>query len=245
METVFEYSELCLLLAKAGVNAPVGVAADHFPPITDVGQQANLPASQSVAEGQALVEVLTNPTAVLHATRIEVDKPDEDIWYFYTPTQIVRMQKAAEKQYQLTVIPGAAIVLEQIQQFAPLQPVQPDLTYRITVDEEEFENLRDLASAWVEVPSLATLEADGLDSIGAKELFDSAVAPQWRCIIDFMRTDNQEVAAKHTVRALQGQNVAWLIRSFGPDDSKVLIEAAQAGELNRALTDSWRLITSD
>ncbi len=249
MEISLDYSEMCSLLAAAGANAPAAVDADHFPPVSDAERQQLSQAGQVESSEQkgraALVQTLATPTAVIHATRIEQGKPDEHIWFFYAPGQMVRMHKTGAEQYYLTALVEESAVLDQIMQFLPLQSVHADLNYRITVDEEEFDNLRDLATAWEEVPSLATLQADGLDSIGAQDLFDSAVAPEWRGIVDFSRLSGQDVDGKYTVRALQGQEAAWLIHPYTADGRLILLETAQSGELRQALEDSWRMVTAN
>lgn len=249
MEISLDYSEMCSLLATAGANAPAAVDADHFPPVSVAEMEQLSQAGQAASDEQkdraALAQTLARPTAVIHATRIEPQKPDEHIWFFYAPGQMVRMHKTDAEQYSLTALVEESAVLDQIMQFLPLQSVHPDLNYRITVDEEEFENLRDLAIGWEQVPSLATLEADGLDSIGAQDLFDSAVAPEWRGIVHFSRLDGQDVDVKHTVRALQGQEAAWLIHPYPADSRLILLETAQTGELRQALENSWRTVTAD
>ena len=250
MEPTLDYAELCALLAGAGVNAPAGMDAASFTALNDSNGQEILAAGRAKLSKrqdgpeQTLVQVLARPTAVLHVTRWQENNLVKDFWFFYTPAQTVRLHKNAAEHYQLTSVSGKTAVLEQIQQLLPLQSVQPSLTYRITVDEEEFENLRDLASEWEEVPSLATLEADGLDLIAAKDLFDSAVEPQWRGIVKFMRLHGSDIAHTYTVRALQGQEVAWLVRPYATDPGKVLIETAQAGKLQKALESSWQLVAS-
>jgi len=250
MELTLDYSELCALLVEAGVNAPAGMDVTSFPAVNDSSRQEILAAGRSELSvrqdgpAQGLVQVLARPTAVLHVTRWQENKIEQDFWFFHTSVQTVRLHKKAAEQYTLTTVSGETAVLEQIQQFLPLQTVQPSLTYRITVDEEEFENLRDLASEWEEVPSLATLEADGLELVAAKDLFDSAVEPQWRGVVEFMRLHGNDIVHTYTVRALQGQEVAWLVRPYAADPRKVLIETAQAGELQKALESSWRLVAS-
>lgn len=230
----FTYEEVLYLLDQIGLTIAFGQSnVDKQTELLQVGKKRLH--ERGLDKEDSMLQTVTQPTAVLHATRTEDNKSEENIWFFYTPGQIVRMQQANENRYQLTAVSEVTAVLEQIQQFLPLQPAPSNLIYHITVDEEEFENLRDLASEWAEVPSLATLEADGLDLIGAKDLFDSAVAPQWRGIIDFMRVDGKEIVQKQTVRALQEQEMAWLVRPYGPDNRKVLIKTAQAGELQQAV----------
>ncbi|MCA9875665.1 MAG: hypothetical protein KC441_18465 [Anaerolineales bacterium] len=249
MAITFDYSELCALLAEAGVDALVGMDASQFSPLSKAEKAAVLQAGRSKLSmrqddpGKALVQVLAGPTAVLHATRVQAGLPDEHMWFFYTPDQTVQLQAVDEEQYWLTAVAPHTAVLQHVQQFLPLQPAPADLIYRVKVTEEDFLTLRDLATEWEEVPALEILEADGLDLVSARDLFDSAVAPEWRGIIECLTCQGQTVTGQSTLRVLQGAEVSWLIRPSA--DHRLLMETAQPGHYENALSKIWQAALSE
>lgn len=248
MTYIFDYAELCYLLTEAGNDAPVGVDAQFFPPLSDVERQTLLQTGQAKlreradSDGQGLVQVLVEATAVLHATRIEENEPDSNRWFFYTSTHTVQLQKVNAAQYELTTLDGATAVLPQIQQFLPLQPAPAGLTYRVKLPHEDFLTLRDLATEWEEVPALEILEADGLEIVAARDLFDSAVEPEWRGIINCLTIEGQAVMEEATLRVLQGAEISWVIRPS--TDTDLIVETAQPGYFEKSLTELWQAATA-
>lgn len=94
MGVIFNYSELCVLLAETGATAPAGVEAAHFPPLNEAERREVLQAGRAKlserenVEERSLVPVLAAPTAVLQAIRVQANRPDDHIWFFYTPSQM-------------------------------------------------------------------------------------------------------------------------------------------------------------
>lgn len=91
--------------------------------------------------------------------------------------------------------------------------------------------MRDLATEWHEVPALEILEADGLDQVTARDLFDSAVDPEWRGIIEFLTCQGQTVTGQTTLRVLQGAQISWVIRPS--TDDNLIVETAQPGHFKK------------
>ena len=246
MEITLDYSELCALLAEAGLTAPVGLDAAHFPPLNDPEKQALLAAGRAklqdrdAAAGPALVAALAAPAAVLHATRVQPGEHERHLWFFYTPAQTVRLQKPDQNHYRLTAVSGTSALLDQVHNFLPLQPAPPELTYRVRLPYDDFLVLRDLATEWDEVPALEILEADGLDLVSSRDLFDSAVDPDWRGIIDCLAYQGQVVTGQATLRVLQGAEISWLIRPSTGDN--LVAETAQPGLYQEALAKAWRTV---
>jgi hypothetical protein len=245
MEITLEYSELCVLLAEAGRHAPVGLDAAHFPPLNDVERQDILAAGRAklqgrdAAAGLELVKTLAAPSAVLHATHVQPGEHERHLWFFYTPAQTVRLHKPDRDHYQLATVSGTSALLNQVYQFLPLQPAPPELTYRVRLPYDDFLVLRDLATEWEEVPALEILEADGLDQVSSRDLFDSAADPEWRGIIDCLSYQGQVVAGQATLRVLQGAEISWLIRPSTGDN--LVAETAQPGLYQDALAKAWRV----
>jgi hypothetical protein len=150
----------------------------------------------------------------------------------------VRLQRTNDNQYQLTAVSETTAIMDQIHQFLPLQPTLPDLTYRVKIPYEDFLTLRELATEWNEVPALEILEADGLDQVTSRDLFDSAVGPEWRGIIDCLTCQGQMVTGQTTLRVLQGVEISWLIRPS--TDDKLVVETAQPGLFQDALAKAWQ-----
>ena len=93
----------------------------------------------------------------------------------------------------------------------------------------------ELAEEWVEVPALSILEADGFDTVGAEQLFDSLAEPEWNGSIDFMACEDGAVTAQRTLFILQGPVRSWLGWNIPDDHNTFHLETAT----NEALRDLW------
>ena len=243
MEALLDYAELYFLLKVVGADAPVGMDAASFSPPEDEESEKVLRAGQSSLMardeegGRVLVEALADPTVALHATRVQQNRPDEHIWFFHAPSQTVRLKRLEQGEFHLSTLAGEVAVLGEVEQFLPLSPVPEDLVYRVRLPYEDFLALRDLATEWKEVPALDILEAEGLDEVSSRDLFDSAVEPEWRAIIDCLTCRDRTVAKKSTVRVLEGAEISWIIRPAG--DDRLIVETSRPGLFNKALADMW------
>jgi hypothetical protein len=244
MNNRVSYEELYVLLNEVGVARPVGVDAVYFPlPANEETRQRLLDvghsqlADLSTETGQTLVQIIAATTAVCHAIVRKDSTPDQNRWYFTNGTAIVRLTVESEGQFAYVSIPNKEDMLADLAQFIPLQPAPDSLNYRVKMGQEDFLALRDLASEWNEVPALEILEADGLDQVAARDLFDSAVEPEWRAIVTFLGCQNQTVTGQATVRALQGAEISWVIRPS--TDGKLIAETALPGRLHHALSTTW------
>jgi hypothetical protein len=235
------YEELIVLLDQSGFTVPVEFDALHFPlPANALEKQKVLDAgSTKLAERQddgvqILVQVLAQATAVVQTTLRKEATPDQHRWHFSNGAKIVSVQAAGESDFVLDHVADKGAAMAEIEQFIPLQPAPETLNYRVKIDEEDFHTLSDLASAWEEVPALEILEADGLDQIAARDLFDSAVEPEWRGIIVCLTYQGQTLSSQATIRALQGAEVSWIIRPSTA--GKVIAETARQGHFQKALS---------
>lgn len=235
------YEELAVLLNQVGIAAPVALGAVHFPlPANEAEQQKVLAVgSAKLAERpddgvHHLVAVLAQATAVVQTTLRQESTPDQHRWHFSNDAKIVSVQAAGENDFVLDHVPDKEAAMAQIEQFIPLQPAPEMLNYRVKIDEEDFHTLSDLASEWEEVPALEILEADGLDQVAARDLFDSAVEPEWRGIIVCLTYQGQTITSQTTIRALQGAEISWVIRPS--TDGKVIAETARQGHFQKALS---------
>lgn len=237
------YAELYLLLSQAGVAAPLGVDAAHFPLLPDgmqrqkVFEDGRARLAEREDDVQKLVQVLVEATAVMHVIYRTDAMPDQDRWYYTNGTEIVRLQANDAAEFGLVMIADKAELFADIHAFLPLLPAPEDLNYRIKIDHEEFMALFDMASEMEELPTIQALEADGLDIVLARDLYDSATGSEWRGIITFQTYQGETVTAEKTIRALQGAELAWLIRPSA--DGNLVVETARAGLFQTALRTAW------
>lgn len=244
-----DYEELLHLFDQSGLMVP-----PDLPGFTDLVNEeeraAALQAGASRFRGRGLdaadpqLQAVVRPATIIQINRKAFKQPDQWQHFYSNNAAITCLEPAGDNNYRLSKMESVADVIMAIETFLPLQPAPPELIYSITVNHEDYEALRELASMWEEIPSLEILEAEGLELIAARDLFDSAVEPQWRGILEFIQVDGEDITNKHTIHALQGPEVAWLVSPYPADTSRMLIETAQAGELRQALENSWRLITS-
>ena len=98
--------------------------------------------------------------------------------------------------------------------------------------------VRDLADVWGEVPALEILQAEGLDKLTAKELFDVAAEPEWRAqvILSGLRDESN---VERVLRVAQGPQSAWMALPLDEGVNQIRVETVQAGEVADRLRAYW------
>ena len=121
----------------------------------------------------------------------------------------------------------------------PLRPAGEGEAFYAVMYRADFLAARDLADVWAEVPALELLEADGLDKVPAKELFDTAVEPQWRAQVNISGLTGRQEVRERVMRVAQGPNSAWMASPIDDAMTKIRVETVKAGALEELLSRYW------
>jgi hypothetical protein len=95
---------------------------------------------------------------------------------------------------------------------------------------------------WDEVPALDIIQADGLDKVTAKELFDVAASPEWRAQVNFSGI-RESATVERVARVAQGPESAWMALPVDENIRAIRIETVQSGEITALLQAYWNEVS--
>jgi hypothetical protein len=256
MDTILlDRSQLLSLLDLMGVENVIGVESEQLSPLEPFERTLVLDDGRSRLLEQELLEVdedhyeidarlgkmlvvVTDPQAVLRIHRIiPAEKEDFWCWYFVSDEQWVRLASSNSEQYELDQLSGIDSAVTQIAEILPLEPVQNELRYRATAEQDDVNLIASLVSDFEEVPALTLMEADGLGPVEAIELYNDLTEPEWRGWIDFLACSSGQITISHRLLVLQGAELSWMAWQDDPDRSDMHVQTATTGALEKHFSD--------
>ncbi|MCO5186195.1 MAG: hypothetical protein M9928_08355 [Anaerolineae bacterium] len=230
-------AQLKTLLQAQGIDRPVGFAPSHFENV----KSANAP--DLTDEEQALITTVANPQFVIRSHKEISGAVEETHWFYITGDHVVNATTDSA-EWALTRFGDIRAVLHHIERALTPRPVLEEDAYKFVADSEDVLLVQDMRDVWAAVPALSIIESYGLDVATATELFDATAAPEWRGRIDFMRCQNKDVIADHTILIVQGGGLSWVGYPRSQRKQHLVIETAQSGVIHSAIEDGWNLINS-
>jgi hypothetical protein len=190
------------------------------------------------AELKGFSETVINPQIMV---KIFKETPQEIGWslYYFSGSSIVEFSPLAPGQFSLRKIADLDEVAANIELMLPIEPVPESVQYQAEVPQEDADEIAALADGWSAVPALTILEADGLKTAEAKDLFLDLTDYQWWGWVDILTCENGQITKGRRVLVIQGQDRAWVARQMKPEVSTIYIETAQSGEFEKFLGQYW------
>ena len=182
-----------------------------------------------------MVEIMAQPEVIVRTYRETPGENEYWSWYFVSGSSIVEISMDNPGQFQLATVPDLNTVLEHLEVVFPLTPVPDTVRYNAEVPQDDAKEVTWLANGWDEVPALNILEADGLNTAEAMDLFDDIAEFAWWGKVDLMACQGNEITAKHRVLAIQGQERSWVARQTKADESTIHIHTALSGDFKQLL----------
>lgn len=227
--------EILYLLNAAGVSRPSTMTDDEF----TLPESTQAAAPQADVDAlQALVNYLAAPEVVVRIWRQDGESTARDVWYYWGGDSAVSIEQTESGVFELADLSDSQPLLTLVESSIALRPLPADLDFYAVLQREDFLAVRDLADVWSEVPALEILEADGLDKLSAKELFDVAAEPEWRAQVNFsgLRDDGN---IERVLRVAQGPMSAWMAKPLDENVTRVRVETVQEGEVAALLRAYW------
>jgi len=257
-DLLLDNSELAALLNQLELDQMLGLESDQIPmqTATKDDQMLQEGLNQLVekdllslfndqveigAELKGFFETIINPQVIV---RIFKETPQETSWslYYFSGSSIVEFSPVAPDQFYLRKIADLDKVAANIEIMLSLEPVPESVQYQAEVPQEDADEIAALADGWSAVPALTILEADGLKTAEAKDLFLDLTDYQWWGWVDILTCENGQITKGRRVLVIQGQDRAWVARQMKPEVSTIYIETAQSGEFEKFLGQYWEEI---
>jgi hypothetical protein len=227
--------ELIYLLNEAGVERPLTMNAEEF--AWAASENAVEPGSEADTL-RALAAFLTAPEIVIRVWRQERSGTTTAMWFYWSGDSAVVLQDMGGGSFEMLEISGRQALLDAVESSLAVRPVPADLDFYMVVQREDFLAVRDLADVWDEVPALDIIQADGLDKVTAKELFDVAASPEWRAQVNFSGIRDKGTVER-VARVAQGPESAWMALPMDENIRAIRVETVQAGEIAALLKTYW------
>ena len=186
----------------------------------------------------ALVDYLAVPEVVVRVWRQDGQSAPRSVWYYCDGESAASIEQTPSGAFELSELSGAELLLNTVEASIALRPLPADLDFYAVLQREDFLAVRELADVWSEVPALEILEADGLNKLSAKELFDVAAEPEWRAQVNFSGL-REEGNIERVLRVAQGPMSAWMAKPLDENVTRVRVETVQAGEVAQLLRAYW------
>jgi hypothetical protein len=232
--------ELIYLLNEVGVERPLTMNAEEF--AWAASENAVEPGAEADTL-RALAAFLAEPEIVIRVWRQDGTEAPAALWFFWGGDSAVGMRESSDGSIELSEISGRQALLNTVASSLAVRPVPADLDFYMVVQREDFLAVRDLADVWDEVPALDIIQADGLDKVTAKELFDVAASPEWRAQVNFSGIRDQGTVER-VARIAQGPESAWMALPVDENIRAIRIETVQSGEIAALLEAYWAEVSS-